>query len=86
MAPWRVLARRCSVLAHIRSIIWGLGPRPLPMTSRSAQGAVLSVSQLLVALLCWPETRDSGTSSLRPVSPPGLEAVFLEDGEVSSYL
>lgn len=52
------------------------------MTSSRAQGAALSVSQLLAACLCQSETGDLGTSSLPPVSRPGLKAIFLADSEV----
>lgn len=86
MASWRVHPGWCSVLVQVRPLTRRLGPRPLPMTSHSAQGAALSVLQLLSLPVFYAGASRPGSILPLPVSPPGLEAVFLAAGEVSSYL
>lgn len=63
------------------------GPRPgthdLPQRPGRCAVSFVAPGCIQCSLL---KLRDQGASSPWPASPPGLEAVFLANGEVSSYL
>lgn len=62
----------------------GSPPPTHDLPQRSERCAVSLAAPIFTSVLCW--SLETGNILPRPVSPPGLEAVFLAAGEVSSYL